>query len=359
MASLLCEKCGIRSLGVRGRVLVAAVATAAWIAACCHCSGAPAAEDVPELRPWLEPQRWVRDTDGPVIALGEPGEFDDTHVFAPCVARERGRYLLWYCGSQGTVGARVFKLGLATGADGRRFEKSPSNPVFKFGDDKHSVLTLTLLRNSDGTPLREAGKLRAWFSATHFAGPSGLHTLHETTSADGLHWQAPSPPQLEHAYAPTVVKEDGVYRLWYTDVSADPWKFRHAASRDGSHWAVSPEPVLIIDQPWERDRLVYPTVLKVDGVYLMWYGSYWSQEANKTAIGFAASSDGLKWHKNPHNPVLRPDPERSWESHYTTSQSVVRLADGGFRIWYASRKSPPFVNKYFAINTARWTGPGD
>jgi hypothetical protein len=37
---------------------------------------------------------------------------------------------------------------------------------------------------------------------------------------------------------------------------------------------------------------------------------------------------------------------------YVTSQSVMRLPDGRFRIWYASRKKPPFVNKYFAINTA-------
>jgi hypothetical protein len=33
------------------------------------------------------------------------------------------------------------------------------------------------------------------------------------------------------------------------------------------------------------------------------------------------------------------------------------LADGSFRYWYASRKAPPFLNLYFAINTARWTGP--
>jgi len=65
----------------------------------------------------------------------------------------------------------------------------------------------------------------------------------------------------------------------------------------------------------------------------------------------------MRWHKSPHNPVLRPDPQRPWESHYTTSQSVLRLEDGSFRIWYASRKEPPFRNKYFAINTARWAGP--
>ena len=32
----------------------------------------------------------------------------------------------------------------------------------------------------------------------------------------------------------------------------------------------------------------------------------------------------------------------------------VSMPDGSLRIWYASRKKPPFVNKYFAINTAVW-----
>ena len=57
------------------------------------------------------------------------------------------------------------------------------------------------------------------------------------------------------------------------------------------------------------------------------------------------------------NPVLRPDPERPWESHYVTSHSVMRMDDGSFRIWYASRRKPPFLNKYFAINTAAWDAP--
>lgn len=324
--------------------------------------GCPARADetVPApIRRWLAPQTWTRDTDGPVIALGQPGDFDDTHVFAPCVAHEDGRYLLWYCGSRGTVGQRVFRLGLATSRDGRQFDPSPAKPVFEFGDGRHSVLTPTLLREPGGAVLRQEGKLRMWFSSTHFAGPSGWHALHETASDNGLDWQAPSAAQLDDVYAPTVILAGGVYRLWYTDVSAEPWTFRHATSSDGRRWSVSPQPVMVVDQPWERERLFYPTVLKVDDVYLMWYGSYWSAESNKTAIGFAASRDGLRWHKSPHNPVLRPDPDRPWESHYATSQSVLELTGGGFRIWYASRKAPPFRNKYFAINTARWSGPAE
>jgi hypothetical protein len=85
----------------------------------------------------------------------------------------------------------------------------------------------------------------------------------------------------------------------------------------------------------------------------MWYGSR-TERGPKTAIGLAVSLDGVDWYKYPHNPVLRPDPARPWESHYTTSQSVVRLADGSIRMWYAGHTNPQHVNKYFAINTVVW-----
>lgn len=310
-----------------------------------------------QLARWLEPQDWRRDTDGPILELGPAGSFDDTHIFAPCVARLDERYYLWYSGSTGTVAERVFDLGLATSRNGREFSRHSAKPVFHFGDGKHSILTATLLRRADGAVLRENGRLRIWFSSTDFVGGSGLHRLHESTSEDGITWTAPSPAQLANVYAPTILKEGSRYRMWYTDVSAELWTIRLAECEDGRRWNVHPEPVLRVEQAWEKQRLFYPVVLKADDVYLMWYGSYWADHANQTAIGCAASLDGVRWFKSPHNPMVRPNSNRPWESHYTTSQSIIRLEDGSFRIWYASRKQPPFVNKYFALNTAIWKGP--
>jgi len=319
------------------------------------CVAAAAPPD--ELQRWLKrPQNWVRDVDGPIVSLGETGAFDDTHVFAPAVAFENDRFQLWYCGSPGTVAQRVFRLGLVTSRDGRLFRPHANNPVFEFGDGKHSILTPTLLRNPDGTTLREAGQLRLWFSSTWFEGKSNRHTLHEATSRDGVTWSKPSEPLLENVYAPTIIKNDDTYEMWYTDVGSEPWIIRHAMSRDGRRWQVTEQPSLVVDQQWEQRRLFYPTVIKLGDAYMMWYGSYWSGRSQTTALGFAASGDGKTWHKHPANPVLRPDPERAWEAHYVTSQSVMRLKNGSLRIWYASRKKPPFVNKYFAINTAVWEG---
>ena len=307
-----------------------------------------------KLKAWLGPQTWTRDTDGPVISLGEPGKFDDTHIFAPLVIHESHRYLMWYCGSRGAVSHRVFRLGLATSTNGRDFTRHKASPVFSMPDLRRSVLTPTLLRSGDGNALRENGRLKMWFSSTDFQDKSGLHTLHQTSSEDGVTWSVPSKALLNHVYAPTVLRDNNGYRMWFVDVEKSPWIIRHANSMDGRHWQVSATPCVVIDQAWERSRLFYPTVLKVNGVYLMWYGSYWKQRSNATATGFAVSTDGLNWKKHPDNPVLRPDPHREWESRYVTSQSVLRLSDGTFRIWYASRRKPPFINKYFALNTAVW-----
>lgn len=302
--------------------------------------------------PWLGPQTWVRDRSEPAIALGEEGAFDDMHIFAPTVARMKGTYWLWYCGSRGEVNERMFRLGLATSADGVHFRKSAESPVLAFADGKRSILTPTLLRALDGTPIRERGRLRMWFAATDFQDAGGRHTLHEATSEDGVRWSRPSDVLLEHVYAPSVVKDEEGYHLWYTDPSAEPWVFRYASSADGREWKAARKPVLQLSQSWEHNRLFHPTVVRVDDVFLMWYGSYWTANSKKTALGFAVSSDRTAWARSEANPVFTPETAHGWESHYTTSQSVMRLPDGTWRIWYATRPQPPFVHKYFAIGTA-------
>jgi predicted GH43/DUF377 family glycosyl hydrolase len=296
-----------------------------------------------------------------VVSLGEPGAFDDTHIFAPFVLFEKGLYSLLYPGSRGTVAERVFRLGLATSQDGIRFKKA-GEAVFEFGDGHTSVITAVVLNGTDGTPIRENGKLRMWFTGAELTKRGGKHVLYEVTGTALDRWGKPSAPLLQDCYAPTVIKEASRYRMWYTDVSVRPWKFRHAESHDGSHWRVTERPVMVVDQSWEAHILVYPQVVKADGLYLMWYGSYWwdNEDAIRwptTAIGFAVSADGLEWHKYEKNPVLRPDADLPWESHYNTSHSLIRLPDGTWRIWYAGRKKPPFLNKYFSICTATWKGP--
>ena len=96
--------------------------------------------------------------------------------------------------------------------------------------------------------MRENDHLRMWFSATWFAGGTGRHTLHGATSLDGIDWSPASPPLLEKVYAPSILKTADGYRMWFVDLSADPWIVRHASSADGRSWVVTEKPCLIVDQ---------------------------------------------------------------------------------------------------------------
>lgn len=328
----------------------------------------------PALERWLKPQNWRRDSDTPAFSLGEKGKFDDQHIFSPHVVRMNGEYWMYYVGSQRCVEAgvykgvtkdpahpeksdqRLFKLGLATSKDGLHFTRYSTDPIFSFGDDIHSIVTPALLKQPDGTLVREDGKLRMYFAAVDFPHGTYKHDLYETTSADGIHW-AKATLVMENAYAPCVIKEGGKYRLWHTYIKHNPWGTAYAESTDGTHWKEFDKLCIQIDQPWEVKDQVYPMVIKAGGVYIMMYNCYWNDEYH-TAIGFAASKDGITWTKNPANPVFRPDPAHDWESHFTGGgQTILPMPDGSFRLWYAARKQPPWNSLYFAIGTAHWDGP--
>jgi predicted GH43/DUF377 family glycosyl hydrolase len=168
---------------------------------------------------------------------------------------------------------------------------------------------------------------------------------------------------MKNAYAPCVIKEGGKYRMWYTWINKNPWHTNYAESTDGRNFTIAEKPAIVIDQEWEVKDQVYPMVIKTGDVYLMMYGCYWKDEWH-TAIGFAVSKDGLTWTKHPDNPLIRPNPDVEWKSNFATSQTLMRLKDGSYRIWYAARTKPGMVNGkpkwthlYFAIGTAQWQGP--
>src|SRR5690349_19939232 len=131
---------------------------------------------------------------------------------------------MYYCGSQRCVDAgtykgvakepdqpetsvqRLFKLGLTKSKDGIHFDRFSTDPGFSFGDDTHSVLRAAILKNPDGSPHHENGKLRMYFAAVDFPKGTYKHYMDESMSADGVHWDTPI-MVMENAYAPCVIKE--------------------------------------------------------------------------------------------------------------------------------------------------------
>ena len=134
-----------------------AISVLTWVALA---SAQVSAEIPPAVTPWLAPPNLAAGRRWPIISLGREGDFDDRHIFAPAVVEEEGRFWMWYPGTRGKPGETVFRLGLATSADGKAFEKFEHNSVFEMADGRRSVLTPCLLRSGDGAVVCEGGKLR-------------------------------------------------------------------------------------------------------------------------------------------------------------------------------------------------------
>ena len=201
------------------------------------------AEEPPEaLKRWLVPQKWERDVEGPILSLGKEGAFDDQHIFAPAV--DPGERPLPALVQRLARHARQSRLSPGPGHQRRRQalrEPHGEQPRLEFGDGARSVLTPALLRKPDGAVLREDGKLRMWFASATL-GKGGLHTLHESTSDDGIIGVAPSAVLLDNAYCPTVLKTDErlpdvVHRCQHPAVGDPPCNQRRRTK-----WAVSRGP---------------------------------------------------------------------------------------------------------------------
>lgn len=128
---------------------------------------------------------------------------------------------------------------------------------------------------------------------------------------DGLSFSKLNGPVLDRgvddpcfAASPAVMLENGSWRMWY--VSCDHWtprpegfrhyyNIKHRRSVDGIYW--EPRATVCIDYANEHEYAISrPSVIRgADGTYRMWY-SFRAQPGIETyRIGYAESADGLDW----------------------------------------------------------------
>ena len=159
-----------------------------------------------------------------------------------------------------------------------------------------------------------------------------------TESNDGIHWSPPEivlPPDRSTGWEddinrPIVVHRDDGYHMWYTGQSKGRSKIGYAKSSDGRTWVrQSSNPVLESTAQWEGVAVMCPHVMWDDSsrVWKMWYSGGEQYEPN--AIGYATSTDGLRWEKQSANPVLTPDRQCDWEKERVTAAQVIR-----WKGWY-------------------------
>jgi predicted GH43/DUF377 family glycosyl hydrolase len=187
----------------------------------------------------------------------------------------------------------------------------------------------------DVSVMLDGDKYRMWFSWR----PKRSIALVE--SKDGLSWDRPAivlvPNNLsgweDEVNRPVVIRNGGQYLMWYTGQAKGKSWIGHATSRDGRAWRrASPRPVLSAEEPWEKVAVMCPHVLYDEKakLYRMWYSGGEQYEPN--AIGYATSSDGLKWVKHAKNPVFGPTKTNEWEKDRVTGCQVIQ--HGGWHVMF-------------------------
>jgi beta-1,2-mannobiose phosphorylase / 1,2-beta-oligomannan phosphorylase len=221
------------------------------------------------------------------------------------------------------------------------WQKYRGNPVL--GGEYGTCFDICVLEDRD--------RFRMWLSWR----PKKSVALSE--SSDGLHWSAPqivlapnpSSGWEDEINRPVVVKRADGYHMWYT---GQTWSktlskegrsdgrsaIGYATSSDGVAWArQSPQPVLAPELPWEGVALMCPHVLwDAEGrEWRMWYSGGAQYEPN--AVGYATSADGVRWVKNPANPVFTPDPHYEWEKQRVAGVQVLRAGEWHYAFYIGYR----------------------
>ncbi|MHC4337939.1 MAG: glycoside hydrolase family protein [Planctomycetota bacterium] len=114
-------------------------------------------------------------------------------------------------------------------------------------------------------------------------------------------------------------------------------KWRSFAGQSG--WKAYPgNPIISPGSPgqWDSWGVMSMSVVKVGDVFHLYYEGGMSGVGD-LQIGHVTSTDGLRWVKDPCNPVLRPGEEGQWDDGAVWDPYVI-YEDGLFKMWYGGER---------------------
>lgn len=175
--------------------------------------------------------------------------------------------------------------------------------------------------NEPGAALYHDGQYHLFVTGyPGFPAKSGIGYL---TSDDGLtyEWMSPDPvlttddvPYAAVAIGASsvLVEDDGTWVLYFYSMNSGRWPriqatiSRATADNPLGPWTPDPEPLLLPGEAehWDSDSVAYPTVIRMEDGYRMYYTG--QDSIGREAIGLATSADGLIWEKQP-DPVFAMD----------------------------------------------------
>lgn len=147
-------------------------------------------------------------------------------------------------------------------------------------------------------------------------------------------------------YVEAVVKVGGVYHLFYSGTSIAFFvdhAIGHATSIDGITWEIDPNnPVMApeFEGDWEVTSILSAAVIHDGTEFKMWYGG---GEDMIFETGYATSPDGSNWTRHSGNPVFGRGAEGTFDDSWAMPAAVI-LENGVFHLWYNAAEVPAITD---------------
>ena len=261
------------------------------------------------------------------------GDWDGNKLRHPRVIFDDGQYRMWYDGQNPTYPNWGWAMGMAESSDGLSWSKHDGNPVLEPGDEGEWD---SMYRGQAAMMKDDDGLYKTWYSGSD----GGIWQTGYATSTNGIDWAIyDNNPVLatgaegswdeQEANGPAVIKDGGIYQMWYHGCNADYsiCSIGYATSANGLDWVKHPgNPVLTgAGGEWDESYMFWPSVVKDGSTYKMWYLSLDGE------IGLATSPDGVSWTKYADNPVL----SEGWDGVEIKNHTVI-TDSGSFKMWLNS-----------------------
>lgn len=292
--------------------------------------------------------QWNKYFQNPVLSPGPAGSWEEKSADCQSIGYYNGQYMTWYCGTPEDLHCQI---GLATSPDGINWTKHAENPVLRLGPagswDAGILICNEVLFD-------EAEQL---FKIWYVGGYNGIYGIGYATSPDGIDWtKYPGNPVMTvtdpwegtNIEGQCLIKSETGYQMWYAsyDYNNDKSLLGYATSADGINWTKHPDnPIFIPADPtqWDGYSVDEPDVHLINGTYHMWYKG-WKKPYGVAWIGHATSSDGIRWERDPENPVLlTTNSPGAWDNFQIYRPRVLLETDRDglgrtiYKMWYSGR----------------------
>lgn len=242
------------------------------------------------------PQKILYITKKPVLGLGQLGCFDDNGVMNSTIVSFRGtKYLYYYGWNKGVTVPYYVWIGLAISRDrGKTFERFSKVPIL----DRNNI---DPYQTTGPYVIIENGVWRLWYASSDKGWKiengqfKPYYYIKYAESKDGINWKRKGTVCINFIYEdeyaiarPCVLKEDGIYKMWYSYNRSEGYRIGYAESKDGTSWKRKDDEVGIdvSDSDWDSEMIEFAFVFKhKDKKYMLYSGN----DYGKDGIGLAIS----------------------------------------------------------------------